>query len=139
MIHFEVRNNLTPRFNRIAAAVQDDARALEKARTESQAEFGRQFISNQRVWRELSAPYAQWKMRHFGSLPKLVLRGDMRAGYLRSGEITPHTLTIHYPTDYAKHHQKGTSKMPARPFRLRAFDRVIGQVFLNHVKEAIKA
>ena len=74
-------------------------------------------------WKPLSPSYAAWKGRHFPGRPLLVLRGPMKqsltdessrnAIYNRKGG---RQLILGTRIKYAKFHQYGTDKMPARPF-----------------------
>lgn len=71
-------------------------------------------------WPPLSERYAEWKYNHFGSLPLLVLTGEMRHQFTSpsGAAITrgPQSLRINFTSpSYAKFHQTGTSRMPARP------------------------
>lgn len=64
-------------------------------------------------WAALSPKYKSWKIKHYGSLPKLILSGALLGGVTirRDGNrILAETL------DYGLYHQTGTSKMPARPY-----------------------
>lgn len=72
-------------------------------------------------WAPLSKKYAEWKRRHYGNLPKLVLTGRMREGF--SWEVTARSLKVVNRVKAGQrggvprwtYHQLGTSKMPARP------------------------
>jgi hypothetical protein len=72
-------------------------------------------------WAPLSRKYAAWKKANYGNLPKLVLSGDMRAGF--EYVVTPRTLRVENTVKTGQrggkprwtYHQDGTSKMPARP------------------------
>ena len=74
-------------------------------------------------WKPLKPAYAAWKGRHFPGRPLLVLRGPMKksltdessrnAIYNRKGG---RQLILGTRIKYAKFHQYGTDKMPARKF-----------------------
>jgi phage gpG-like protein len=73
-------------------------------------------------WAPLSPKYEEWKRRHYGRLPILVLTGQMRAGF--RWETGARTLRVVNRVKSGQrgrgeprwvYHQFGTSKMPARP------------------------
>lgn len=73
-------------------------------------------------WARLNDKYAEWKRKHYGSLPKLVLSGRMRAGF--SYQVKPRSLRVinrvtagqgRNKTPRWVWHQNGTENMPARP------------------------
>lgn len=73
-------------------------------------------------WAPLSEKYAQWKRKHYGNLPILVLSGKMRKGF--KWQVTPRTMKIvnrvaagqgGNKTPRWLWHQEGTDNMPARP------------------------
>ncbi len=63
-------------------------------------------------WPELSPQYALWKANHYPGRPLLVLTGAMKRGFFY--RATKFGLNIKNNRDYAKYHQTGTWKMPAR-------------------------
>ena len=74
-------------------------------------------------WKPLSPAYAIWKGRHFPGRPLLVLKGRMKRSLTDStsrdmifSRKGGRQLIIGTRVRYAKFHQYGTSKMPARPF-----------------------
>jgi phage gpG-like protein len=74
-------------------------------------------------WRPLSPAYAAWKSRHYPGRPLLVLRRLMKDSLVRSesrnaifNRAGGRQLVLGTRIKYAKFHQYGTSKMPARPF-----------------------
>lgn len=82
-------------------------------------------------WAPLSANYRKWKNRHFPSAPLLVLHGDLKASVISDqapGSVwrpAPQSLAVGTSIPYAIYHQKGTSRMPARPvIRFAQVDRV---------------
>lgn len=70
-------------------------------------------------WADLSDPYAEWKAKVRPGKPKLVFDGDMRASLTSVGHVilgqSKTMLSLGTTDPKAKFHQKGTSKMPARP------------------------
>ena len=72
-------------------------------------------------WKELSPVYADWKEAHFPGKPILQRTGDLYASL--TSRTDPNavcreerkTLTLGSRIPYAIYHQRGTSKMPARP------------------------
>ena len=74
-------------------------------------------------WPPLSPAYAAWKNRHFPNRPLLVLRGHLRDSLTNESSrqmvfnrAGGRQLIIGTRIKYAKFHQYGTKKMPARPF-----------------------
>lgn len=64
-------------------------------------------------WAQLSEKYARYKRRVRPAAPLLVFSGAMRAGF--GYEVrAPGDLWITNTQDYARYHQTGTAKMPAR-------------------------
>jgi len=64
-------------------------------------------------WRKLSKKYAAYKKRVRPGAPILVFNGTMRAGF--GYEVRGQgDLWISNTQDYARYHQTGTEKMPAR-------------------------
>ncbi len=70
-------------------------------------------------WAALSPEYAKWKARHFGGKPILQRSGALMASLTSRGSVvqnmSPAALTLGSVVPYAKYHQSGTSRMPARP------------------------
>jgi len=64
------------------------------------------------AWAPLSPRYAIQKRRRWGQKPILIASGRMYRGF--SFNATRKNMVIRNETDYAKYHQFGTSKMPAR-------------------------
>jgi phage gpG-like protein len=74
-------------------------------------------------WPPLSPAYAAWKRRHFPNRPLLVLRGHMRDSLTNESSRNMifnraggRQLILGTRIKYAKFHQYGTKRMPARPF-----------------------
>ena len=74
-------------------------------------------------WPNLNKKYAAWKNRHFPNRPLLVLRGHLRDSLTNESSrkmvfnrAGGRQLIIGTRIKYAKFHQYGTKKMPARPF-----------------------
>lgn len=72
------------------------------------------------AWQPLAPEYAAWKARHFAGAPILVRTGAMRADFLGEGEgsirrVTRDSLEVGATSKFARFHQTGTGRMPARP------------------------
>lgn len=64
-------------------------------------------------WPELTPKYRNWKIKNFGSLPKLILSGEL----LGTAEIRREGNQIQVDAaHYGLYHLTGTSKMKARPW-----------------------
>jgi len=70
-------------------------------------------------WAPLSADYAAWKQLHYPGKPILQLTGamleSMTGGSDHIEEIAKDSLKVGTRDPKALYHQRGTSKMPARP------------------------
>lgn len=92
--------------------------ALEEA---AAAQFDGEGVGPSGRWKQLSAKYAQWKARVFPGMPILQRTGALRDGLTNSSSATAirsisgDSLTYGASVDYGSLHQRGTSKMPARP------------------------
>lgn len=70
-------------------------------------------------WAPLSPSYGSWKLAHFPGVPPMVKTGRLSAS-LSGGtaesifSMTPKKMQVGTRVEYAKFHQYGTSKMPAR-------------------------
>jgi phage gpG-like protein len=123
-IHFEVQGDeeLVRAFGLMASRVDDwrpfwpDIAAVfyvgEAARFDSQG-YG--------SWRQLSDGYRKWKSKNYPGEGILSLTGDLRRSLTNRFspatvyEDEPRQLTLGTIVHYAKYHQYGTSRMPARP------------------------
>lgn len=77
------------------------------------------------AWAGLSPRYAIWKRQHYPGRPLLVREGDLRDSVRWSGnslgaggifDAQPLFVIAGTAIPHGKHHQYGTSTMPARPF-----------------------
>lgn len=76
------------------------------------------------AWAQLSPKYRVWKQQHYPGQPILVREGDLRESVRWSGQIGAGGIfqaerafvVAGTAIPYGQYHQKGTSKMPARPF-----------------------
>lgn len=74
-------------------------------------------------WQALSPAYRQWKEKHFPGRPILVRTGTLKRSLTVIGttgsesirESDEMSLTLGSRVPYAIYHQRGTSRMPARP------------------------
>jgi phage gpG-like protein len=123
-IHFEVQGDeeLVRAFGLMASRVSDwrpfwpDIAAVfyigESARFASEG-FG--------AWPPLSDGYRKWKQKHYPGQKILSLTGALRESLTsRTGASAVYQdealqLTLGTATHYAKYHQYGTGRMPARP------------------------
>ena len=89
-------------------------------------------------WRPLSPRYAKWKELNYPGQPILVRTGALRESLTRSGAngnvANFQPLFAEYGTSirYAKFHQRGTRRMPARPPfapTARDIDRIVSRLF----------
>lgn len=102
-------------------------------------------------WASLSPAYAEWKERYLAretfdaknrilelttALRRSLTSRDERGVYIE----TPDSLSLGSSLPYALHHQRGTSKMPARqPYDLRPEDaRRIRTAFKEQVEKEVK-
>lgn len=81
------------------------------------------------MWPPLSPAYRVWKNKHFPGRPLLVLHGDLKASVTSPDSpdsvwvAQPKALRVGTTVPYAMSHQRGTSRMPARPpVRLKSED-----------------
>jgi phage gpG-like protein len=71
-------------------------------------------------WAPLSPRYAAWKARHYPGRTILVRTGKLKASLTQPGaegairEVTEDGLEIGTSISYARYHQWGTGRMPAR-------------------------
>lgn len=72
-------------------------------------------------WKPLSPAYAAWKARRYPGMPILVATGELRHSLVDEGgfgaieEVSSMGLTYGTQVPYARYHQFGTGRMPARP------------------------
>ena len=85
-------------------------------------QFSSQGAHGSGAWAPLSKPYAAWKERKHPGLPIMELSGRLKESLTdpfgnadSTYEATEDTLLIGTKTPYARYHQYGTGKMPARP------------------------
>ena len=72
-------------------------------------------------WPPLSQKYAEWKARHYPGRRILELRGYLKESMTGRGRYTvldeaPQHLVIGTSVPYARKHQTGRGRVPARPF-----------------------
>lgn len=69
-------------------------------------------------WAPLSPRYAAWKLTHFPGAPIMIQTGELFRSLTSLNNaaetITPTSATFGTTVEYAKFHQYGTRKMPAR-------------------------
>lgn len=92
-------------------------------------------------YEELSPPYAAWKASQVGPKPILIFSGDMfdtLTNPSSSGFVTitrKLDMTIIFRSPYARYHQRGTKKMPARPPMI--LRRVQGRKYMQAIQEFV--
>lgn len=110
-------------------------RELEKANAENFASNGLPVGG----WKPLSAEYAAWKISKFPGQPTLIRGGELFRSLTsfnsKDTDIRDTTATFSTSIEYAKFHQYGTSKMPARKviFEPQNFARDLSKKVVEHV------
>ena len=93
-------------------------KAAERVREASRANFTSDGFASG-GWEPLDPEYAAWKLGHYGVAPELVRTGTLAESIGGRGvpiEVDAHNMKARLPEiKYAKFHQYGTEKMPARP------------------------
>ncbi len=121
------------RFTRFVSSLTDLEPLIRQIVDTLEQRFAKAFAtegaSSGSMWAPLSAGYRAWKLRAYPGRGILVRTGRLR-GSLTSGGgggirvITPRRGEIGTAVPYARYHQSGTSRMPARPvIRLSPADR----------------
>lgn len=91
------------------------------------------------AWAALSPKYAAWKAMHYPG--KTILRREDRlyesltVRPMAVERITKDSATVGTNVPYAKYHQRGTSKMPSRPFLELTAE--LQRSLNNHVRDHI--
>ena len=138
-------------FSRFADAIRDFSPAFEEIANDFKEIEKKQFNTEGQYgsgpWRALKPSYARWKAKYHPGKKILVLSGLMKESLEDENpytvrEISPLQLRIGTKVRYAVYHQKGTSKMPARPIiKLNQADKTRWTKILHEFihKEANKA
>jgi len=135
MVRFTVMGDevLARGLSRFGDSIKDFRPAWDKIHldfvTIEAEQFDSQGTRGGAVWPPLSPSYAAWKEKWFPGQPILQLTGVMYGQFaIGPGmmvEMEPLFLRMAPSTPYAKYHQTGTSKMPARkPVVLTEQDKV---------------
>jgi len=112
-------------------------RELEKANSKN-------FLSNGLPvggWKPLSAAYGAWKTSRFPGQPTMIRSGKLFRSLANINsndtEINDTNASFSNSIEYAKFHQYGTNKMPARKiiYEPAGFARKFGQKVVEHVLE----
>ncbi len=135
--------DLSEAFTEIA---QDFHQTVEKKQFESEGSYG------SGGWKPLSdnpagKGYATWKARNFPGRSLLVQTGLLKGSLMGENpygieDIQPLQLKVGTKLEYALYHQKGTSKMPARPVidlteaDKTRFTKIIHKHLVEQAKEA---
>lgn len=93
----------------------------QAAYKEIKAQFAGEGIGPSGKWQELSSPYKEYKAKKWGNVPILQASGRLWKSLTRENgdavvDKQPLEMTLGTTVPYAGYHQKGTKKMPARPF-----------------------
>jgi phage gpG-like protein len=91
-----------------------DFHKIERRQFETEGSYG------SGGWQPLSPRYAEWKAKKYPGRPIMVLSGLLKESLLGDNPysvelVTPKSMEVGTVINYAIYHQKGTSKMPARP------------------------
>lgn len=91
-------------------------------------------------WPQLSPKYAAWKARNFPGRPILVRTEELKKSLTQSTRLLSRSefdvAILSSDVEYAKFHQTGTSKMPARPPLIPTprVREIAGRNFQDHAK-----
>jgi len=96
-----------------------------------------------RPWAPLDPQYASWKLENYGAKGILVRTGDLRDSLVFDNargavrEIRRQSATFGTEIEYAKFHERGTTKMPRRSPILdnRFLTEVMSQKIANYIVE----
>ncbi len=111
-------------------------RELERANI---ANFASQGAASGQPWMPLDDQYARWKLEHYGPLPILIRTGTLAESLSRlrgrPNEIDRTKAVFGTDVKYAKYHQHGTYKMPARKivFASPVFVKMLASQAAHHV------
>lgn len=111
-------------------------RELEEANRHN---FASQGATSGAPWMPLDNEYARWKLSEYGPLPTLIRTGDLYRDvtFLHGppNRIGKHQATFGTNLPYAKFHQSGTWKMPARKiiFVPPLFAQRLSELVLNYL------
>jgi phage gpG-like protein len=103
-------------------------------------EFDAQGARGGAAWQPLSESYGKWKAKRYPGKPILVRTERLRRSFSLAGQkggdqiydALPESLTIGSAVPYARFHQRGTSRMAARPIlqpTQRDIDRIVSRLF----------
>lgn len=110
--------------NRLATSIQDYSPAWKPItqifRDAMRGQFATGGGRGGKKWAPLSRAYSRWKERVAPGRPILVLKGDLVLSLTtQTGDTIqneqPLSLSLGTKLPYAKYHQNGTRRMPARP------------------------
>jgi phage gpG-like protein len=82
-------------------------------------------VERKQGWEPLSPTYAAWKAKHFPNTTILVREGRLRESVRWDGAQlgpdgvflpSPQSVVVGTNVPYGRYHQRGTDRMPARPF-----------------------
>jgi phage gpG-like protein len=136
--------NAKEMMDRISKNARDMRPVWKYAKRELEVAFTTNFLSGGSLvpggWAPLDRGYAAWKAVHFPGARKLVIDGRLfkSVADLDSpavNKITPLSAEFGTDVEYAKFHQYGTTKMPARKiiFEPKGFARDIARKAKEHI------
>lgn len=137
-------------FNRIGEDVRDFSEPFAEIYTDFVATEGRNFDAEglPEQFRPLSPRYAEWKMKHFGILPIMVLRGRLRASLAGLGGASMgfgairdiHPMDAYFGTSvpYAHRHQySGREVVQIQDEDKRRWVRIVQQWALTKIRSEL--
>lgn len=104
--------------SRFGEYAEDLTHPFEEMATDFKQIEAKRFAAQGPGWAPLSHDYAMWKAARYGSKPILQREGHLLgsltggAGFVK--EITATGMVLGTSVKYARFHQKGTGRMPAR-------------------------
>lgn len=153
MFRYRLRQGTVDKF---ADKFGEDAQEnIRKALQDITMEWGQEIFRQQRrrgrsnaanPWTPLDPYYAERKKEDYeegrnGVKYRTILRrtGRMLDAYrdLIYADYSRNAVEIPYPTIYARYHQEGTYKMPARPFDVEPFRRIAIDKFTKAIRKTI--
>lgn len=115
-----------------------------RVRRHNRAQFRTRGAAGGTPWAPLSPKYAAYKLSRVGPKPIMRFTDDLWKSLTRNPmgvqDIGKMTAEFGTDVDYAEFHQRGTSKMPARPIvtRTEALDNELRRLVSDHITEVMK-
>lgn len=120
-LRFSGNAALTRRLSAMQTAVADMTPVWGVLRNRFVATMAMEFAGQRSAsgkWKPLSPAYGAWKAQHYGGKPILQRTGELYGsltGDLAIDIREPQMMVLGTDVSYARFHQTGTKKMPARP------------------------